>query len=68
MILSLQMTLAQRYKKNPDYNNVISVDSKTFKESGWKTKIKVVKFIRNEIERRIGLEFIFFRTSFCIMM
>ncbi|HJW20420.1 MAG TPA: bifunctional phosphopantothenoylcysteine decarboxylase/phosphopantothenate--cysteine ligase CoaBC [Candidatus Nitrosotalea sp.] len=43
----------KRYKKNPDYNNVISVDSKTSKESGWKTKTKVVKFIRNEIERRI---------------
>ncbi len=45
--------IGTRYKKNPDYNNVISVDSKTFKESGWKTKTKVVKFIRNEIERRI---------------
>ncbi len=44
----------KRYRENPDYNNVISVDSKTFKESGWKTKYKVVKFIRNEIERRIG--------------
>ncbi|MGI0066189.1 MAG: phosphopantothenoylcysteine decarboxylase, partial [Nitrosotalea sp.] len=43
----------KRYKKNPDYNNVISVDLKTFKESGWKTKTKVVKFIRNEIEKRI---------------
>lgn len=45
--------IGTRYKKNPDYNNVISVDSKTFKESGWKTKTKVVKFIRNEIERRM---------------
>ena len=43
----------KRYRENPDYNNVISVDSKTFKESGWKTKAKIVKFIRNEIERRI---------------
>ncbi|SMH71997.1 bifunctional phosphopantothenoylcysteine decarboxylase/phosphopantothenate--cysteine ligase CoaBC [Candidatus Nitrosotalea okcheonensis] len=43
----------KRYRKNPDYNNVISVDSKTFKESGWKNKSKIVKFIRNEIEKRI---------------
>ncbi|MGI0094561.1 MAG: phosphopantothenoylcysteine decarboxylase, partial [Nitrosotalea sp.] len=43
----------KRYKKNPNYNNVISIDSKTFKESGWKAKSKIVKFIRNEIEKRI---------------
>jgi len=44
----------KRYKENPDYNNVIVVNSKTTSESGWKTKSKVVKFIRNEIEKRFS--------------
>lgn len=42
----------KRYKENPDYNNVIVIDSKTATESGWKSKAKVVKFIRNQIETR----------------
>lgn len=44
----------KRYKENPDYNNVIVVNSKTATESGWKSKSKVVKFIRNEIEEQIS--------------
>ena len=44
----------KRYKENPDYNSVIVVNSKTTSESGWKSKSKVVKFIRNEIERQIS--------------
>ena len=44
----------KRYKENPDYNNVIAVNSKTAIESGWKSKSKVVKFIRNEIEKQIS--------------
>jgi phosphopantothenoylcysteine decarboxylase/phosphopantothenate--cysteine ligase len=43
----------KRYKKNLGYNNVISVDSKSTTESGWKDKLKIVKFIRKEIEKRI---------------
>ncbi len=43
----------KRYKENPDYNSVIVVNSKTTNESGWKSKSKVVKFIRNEIEKQI---------------
>ena len=43
----------KRYKKNPEYNNVISVDSKCITESGWKDKTKIAKFIRKEIEKRI---------------
>jgi len=43
----------KRYKENPDYNSVIVVNSKTTSESGWKSKFKVVKFIRNEIEKQI---------------
>ncbi len=43
----------KRYKENPDYNSVIVVNSKTTSESGWKSKSKVVKFIKNEIEKQI---------------
>ena len=45
----------KRYKENPDYNNVIAVDSKTITESGWKNKNKIVKFIRTSIETRIDI-------------
>ena len=44
----------KRYKENPNYNNVISVDSSGIAESGWKDKIKIAKFIRKEIEKRIS--------------
>jgi phosphopantothenoylcysteine decarboxylase/phosphopantothenate--cysteine ligase len=43
----------KRYKENPDYNNVILIDSSKVIESGWKNKVKISKFIRNEIEKRI---------------
>ncbi len=44
----------KRYRENPDYNNVIVVDSKTATESGWKSKSKIVKFIRTQIEEQIS--------------
>ena len=44
----------KKYKENPDYNNVVIVDSKKIIESGWKTKSKIAKLIRNEIEKRIS--------------
>jgi len=44
----------KKYKENPDYNNVVVVDSKKIIESGWKNKTKIAKFIRNEIEKRIS--------------
>jgi phosphopantothenoylcysteine decarboxylase/phosphopantothenate--cysteine ligase len=44
----------KRYRENPDYNNVIAVGSETATESGWKSKGKVVKFIRNEIENKFS--------------
>ena len=43
----------KKYKENPDYNNVVVVDSKKIIESGWKNKSKIAKFITNEIEKRI---------------
>ena len=46
--------IGAKYKKNPNYNNVIVVNSKTVIESGWKSKSRVVKFIRNQIEKQIS--------------
>jgi phosphopantothenoylcysteine decarboxylase/phosphopantothenate--cysteine ligase len=45
----------KKYKENPDYNNVIIVDSKKAIQSGWKKKSEIAKFIRKEIERRISM-------------
>ena len=42
-----------RYRKNPENNEVLIVDSKKVQASGWKSKEKIAKFIRKEIERRI---------------
>lgn len=44
----------KRYKENPSYNSVIAVNSKTFTESGWKSKGKVVKFIKTQIENNFS--------------
>lgn len=44
----------KRYKENPSYNSVIAVNSKTFTESGWKSKAKVVKFIKTQIENNFS--------------
>lgn len=46
--------IGTKYKKNPDYNNVLVVTSKSVIESGWKDKSKIVKFIRNKIENAIS--------------
>ena len=43
----------KKYKKNPDYNIVIVVDSEKTIQSGWKNKLGIVRFIRREIENRI---------------
>ena len=44
---------SEKYKKNTDFNSVIIVDSRKTVQSGWKNKILISKFIRNEIEKRI---------------
>ena len=44
---------SEKYKKNMDFNSVIIVDSRKTVQSGWKNKILISKFIRNEIEKRI---------------
>jgi phosphopantothenoylcysteine decarboxylase/phosphopantothenate--cysteine ligase len=43
----------KRYKENPDYNNVLVIDSGKIAESGWKNKEKIAKFIRKTIENKI---------------
>jgi len=45
----------KKYKENPDYNNVIIVDSKKTIQSGWKKKLEIVKFVRKEIEKQISM-------------
>ncbi len=45
---------AIRYRKNPENNEVLIVDSKKVQASGWKSKEKIAKLIRKEIERRIA--------------
>ena len=42
-----------RYRKNPENNEVLVIDSKKTQSSGWKKKEKIAKFIKREIERRI---------------
>ena len=44
---------SSRYKKNPDNNEVLIIDSKKVRASGWKNKQKIVKFIRKEIENKL---------------
>ncbi len=44
---------SKRYQKNPDYNNVFIIDGTRVVNSGWKSKLKIVKFIRNEIENKL---------------
>lgn len=43
-----------RYRKNPENNEVLIVDSKKVVSSGWANKEKIAKFIRKEIELRLG--------------
>jgi len=45
---------ATRYRKNPENNEVLIVDSKKVQASGWKSKEKIAKFIRKEIERKMA--------------
>jgi phosphopantothenoylcysteine decarboxylase/phosphopantothenate--cysteine ligase len=44
---------SSRYKKNPNNNEVLIIDSGKVRSSGWKKKQKIVKFIRKEIENKL---------------
>jgi len=41
------------YRKNPENNNVLFVDSKNVIQTGWKKKNQIAKIIRIEIEKRL---------------
>ena len=43
---------SSRYKKNPQNNQVIIVDSKKVVVSGWMKKQKIAKFIKKQIEQK----------------
>jgi len=45
--------IGTRYQKNPDYNEIILVNSKKTVSSGWKRKEKLAKIIRKQLEKRI---------------
>ena len=51
--------IGSRYQKNPNNNNVISVEydlkrkNVKSKSSGWKNKERIAKFIRKEIESKL---------------
>ena len=44
---------SHRYKKNPESNEVLIIDSDKVVSSGWMKKEKIAKFIKKEIERRL---------------
>jgi len=41
------------YKKDPDNNNVLLVNSKSYIQTGWKKKNQISKIIRTEIEKKL---------------
>ncbi len=44
---------SSRYKKNPENNEVLIIDSGKVRSSGWRKKQKIAKFIRKEIEDKL---------------
>lgn len=46
--------IGKRYQKNPENNRVLIVDKNNVKASGWKRKESIAKFIKREIEVRLG--------------
>jgi len=44
---------SDRYRKNPNYNEILLVNSKKTVSSGWKRKEKLAKIIRKELEKAI---------------
>ena len=51
--LMIANDIGTKYKKNPELNQVIIVDSKSSIPSGRKKKAHIAKFIRKQIEKRI---------------
>jgi len=49
--LMIANDIGTRYQKNPDFNEIILVNSKKAVSSGWKKKEKIVKLIRKKLEK-----------------
>ena len=45
--------IGKKYQKNTNYNQIIVIDDKKSILSGWKKKEKIVKIIKNEIEKKL---------------
>ncbi len=45
--------IGSKYQKNPNYNQILIIDNKKIISSGLKKKEKIVKLIRNEIEKKL---------------
>jgi len=43
--------IGKKYQKNPDYNEILLVNSKKTVSSGWKKKEKLAKIIRKQLEK-----------------
>jgi len=43
--------IGKKYQKNPDFNEIILVNSKKTVSSGWKRKEKLAKLIRKQLEK-----------------
>jgi len=43
--------IGTRYQKNPDYNEILLVNSKKTVSSGWKSKEKLAKLIKKQLEK-----------------
>ncbi len=48
--------IGTKYQKNPDFNEILLVNSKKTVSSGWKRKEKLVKIIRKQLENIIRLK------------
>jgi len=49
--LMIANDIGNRYQKNPDYNEILLVNSKKTVSSGWKRKEKLAKLIRKQLEK-----------------
>ncbi|MDE1766677.1 MAG: bifunctional phosphopantothenoylcysteine decarboxylase/phosphopantothenate--cysteine ligase CoaBC [Thaumarchaeota archaeon] len=46
--------IGTKYRKNPEKNNVIIVDSESRLESGWKDKVMIARFVAKQIKQRFA--------------
>ena len=45
--------IGSKYQKNSNYNQILIIDNKKIKSSGWNRKEKIVKLIKKEIEQKL---------------